>query len=326
MITRKITVLDGYTLNPGDLNWAGLQSLGECTIYDRTPEQEIVERAIHAEIILTNKVPLTKEILKQLPNLKYIGVLATGYNIVNVTAAKEKNIIVTNIPAYSTPSVAQFVFALVLELTHHIGDHAHAVKNGRWNTNPDFSFWNFPLAELKGKTFGIIGFGNIGKAVAKIATAFEMNVFVSTRSRQLPDNVAGSKSDIEFTDLDTLFTFSDIISLHAALTDETRHLVNAERLAFMKPSAYLINTARGDLIDEKALANALNNGQLAGAGLDVLSQEPPTEGNPLITAKNCIITPHIAWATLASRQRLMELAVHNVRSFIEGYPVNVVSS
>jgi glycerate dehydrogenase len=314
-------VLDGYTMNPGDLEWSTLRSLGECTIYDRTAPSEIVDRSKDADVIITNKVPLSKDTLSQLPLLKYIGVTATGYNIVDIAAAKTHGITVTNVPAYSTNSVAQLVFALLLELTHRTGHHADAVRNGRWSTNPDFSFRDFPLTELAGKTFGIIGYGNIGKAAAKIAAAFEMEVLVNSRS-------AGAQSSgflPERTDLNSLLRRSDIVSLHCALTSETDRLINAERLALMKASAYLINTGRGALVDEQALADALNNERIAGAGLDVLSAEPPNNDNPLLSAKNCIITPHIAWATGAARTRLMTVVAENLRAFINGTPQNVVS-
>lgn len=316
MIKKNIVVLDGYTLNPGDLDWSELRSLGHCTIHNRTLPNEIIHRANEAEIILTNKTVLTKDILEQLPRLKYIGVLATGYNVVDTAAAQQLNITVTNVPAYSTHSVAQTVFALLLELTHHAGHHSAEVRNGRWSANPDFSFWDFPLIELKGKTFGIVGYGNIGQAVAKIAAAFEMNVVISTRTVRTSGGT--------FTDTETLLKTSDVVSLHCSLNNETQNLINTKRLALMKPSAYLINTGRGGLVDEHALANALNSEQLAGAGLDVLSVEPPKD-NPLLSAKNCIITPHIAWASRSARERLITAVVHNVQSFIEGKPVNVVS-
>jgi glycerate dehydrogenase len=316
MIKKNIVVLDGYTLNPGDLDWSELRSLGLCTIHNRTLPDEIIHRANEAEIVLTNKTVLSKEILEQLPRLRYIGVLATGYNVVDIAAAKKLSITVTNVPAYSTHSVAQTVFALLLELTHHAGHHSAEVRNGRWSANPDFSFWDFPLVELRGKTFGIVGYGNIGQAVARIAAAFEMNVVISTRTART--------SGDSFTDTETLLKTSDIVSLHCSLNDETQNLINAKRLAIMKPSAYLLNTGRGGLIDEYALANALNNELLAGAGLDVLSIEPPKD-NPLLSAKNCIVTPHIAWASRSARERLMDAVVHNVQSFIEGKPVNVVS-
>jgi glycerate dehydrogenase len=323
----NIVVLDGFTLNPGDLSWDSLHALGNCTLYDRTAPGDVIERARHAEIILTNKVVISKEIIAQLPELRYIGVLATGYNVVDVSAAKERGIIVTNVPAYSTHSVAQTVFALLLELTHRTGHHSNEVRKGRWSSNPDFSFSDFPLMELHGKTFGIIGFGNIGRAVAKIASAFGMNVLVSSRTNYTSQVLKTGEvsSDIAFTDTESILRRSDIVSLHCALNDQTRLLINKERLQMMIPSAFLINTGRGPLVDEQALADALNDGRLAGAGLDVLSSEPPSPDNPLLSAKNCIITPHIAWASFAARTRLMDAAVNNIRSFINGTPVNVVS-
>ncbi len=315
----NIVVLDGYTLNPGDLTWNELQSLGSCTIHDRTQNNSIVGRAHNAEMVLTNKTVLTKEILEQLPLLKYIGVLATGYNVVDINAAKSLGIVVSNVPAYSTISVAQLVFALLFELTHHVGHHSNEVKKGRWVSHNDFSFWDFPLIELSGKTFGIIGYGNIGKAVAAIADALGMEILVSTRSQN------PSKGSARFVDKETIFKSSDVISLHCAFNDETKLLINTQTLSLMKSSAFLINTGRGQLVEEQALADALNNGALAGAGLDVLSTEPPSPQNPLLTAKNCIITPHIAWATKAARQRLMNAVVENVRCFINNRPINIVS-
>ncbi|MCK9409963.1 MAG: D-2-hydroxyacid dehydrogenase [Bacteriovoracaceae bacterium] len=324
-----IVVLDGYAMNPGDLSWSTLQSFGPCAIYDRTSESEILDRAKNAVMILTNKVPLTKETLAQLPRLKYIGVTATGYNIVDIAAAHAQNITVTNVPAYSTHSVAQLVFALLLELTHHTGHHSHAVRSGRWSANSDFSFWDFPLTELAGKTFGIIGYGNIGKAVAKIALAFEMKVLVSSRSSRTQPVDALITSQLsppfEIIDTDSLLRRSDIVSLHCALTKETDRLINTQRLTLMKPSALLINTGRGRLVDEAALADALNNGRLAGAGLDVLATEPPPKENPLLSAKNCIITPHFAWASEAARLRLLTVVINNIRSYIAGDPQNVIS-
>lgn len=314
----NIVVLDGYAMNPGDLSWDPLHALGAVTLYDRTAAQEIVPRAADAEIIITNKVPFTLDTIAQLPRLRYLGVTATGYNIIDVAAAKERNITVTNVPAYSTESVAQLVFALVLEFTHRIGHHADAVRNGRWSTNPDFAFWDFPLTELAGKTFGIVGYGNIGKAVTRIAAAFGMRVLVATRSTP-------SHPSIEKVDLETLLRRSDIVSLHCPLTPQTDKLISASTLELMKPTALLINTGRGGLVDEQALADALNNGRIAGAGLDVLSAEPPSIQNPLLSAKNTIITPHIAWASFAARTRLMEVVVNNVRAFLSGHPVNVVS-
>lgn len=322
-----IVVLDGYAMNPGDLEWSTLRSLGECTIYDRTAPSEIVDRSKDAAVIITNKVPLSKDTLSQLPLLKYIGVTATGYNIVDIAAAQAQNIVVTNVPAYSTNSVAQLVFALLLELTHHTGHHSSTVHNGRWSANPDFSFRDFPLTELAGKTFGIIGYGNIGKAVAKIAAAFEMTVLISSRSAGAQTSGFLQNPDVspERTDLESLLRRSDIVSLHCALTKETDKLINAQRLALMKPTAYLINTGRGGLVDESALAEALNTNRIAGAGLDVLSSEPPQKDNPLLSAKNCIITPHIAWATGAARTRLLGVVEENLRTFIAGQSQNVVS-
>ncbi|MBP6671625.1 MAG: D-2-hydroxyacid dehydrogenase [Bacteroidetes bacterium] len=324
---NSIVVLDGFTLNPGDLSWDSLHALGNCTLYDRTALGDVIERAQHAEIVLTNKVVLSKEIIAQLPKLRYIGVLATGYNVVDIAAAKERGIIVTNVPAYSTHSVAQTVFALLLELTHRTGHHSIEVRKGRWSSNPDFSFTDFPLTELHGSTFGIIGFGNIGRSVAKIASAFGMNVLVSSRTTYTSQVLKTWEvsSDIAFTDTESLLRRSDIVSLHCALNEQTRLLINKERLQLMKPSALLINTGRGPLVDEQALADALNQDRLAGAGLDVLSSEPPSPDNPLLSAKNCIITPHIAWASFAARTRLMDAVVNNIRSFINGTPVNVVS-
>lgn len=319
--TLNIVVLDGYALNPGDLNWNELQSLGDCTVYDRTNQQEILQRAAEAHIILTNKTPLTGAIIDQLPVLKYIGVLATGYNVVDVPAAEARGIVVTNVPAYSTASVAQVVFALLLDLTHRVRTHSDLVRSGVWSAHPDFSFWKGELIELAGKTMGIVGFGNIGRMVAAIADAFGMQVIAATHARE-----KYRTSNIRFVDLDTLFKEADVVSLHCALTEETKQLVNARRLDLMKPDAFLINTSRGALVDESALAEALSGNRLAGAGLDVLSAEPPQDNNPLLTAKNCVITPHYAWATRDARQRLMNTVVTNVRSFLNGTPINIVSS
>ena len=315
-----IVVLDGYTLNPGDLGWNELQSLGRCTVYDRTDTVDIVHRAKEAQIILTNKTPLTKETIDALPQIRYIGVMATGYNVVDVAAAKHRGIVVTNVPAYGTASVAQTVFALLLELTQRVRLHADLVKYGAWSGQPDFSFWQGELIELAGKTLGIVGFGNIGREVATIAAAFGMKVIVATRSHTPSDK------HIQFVDLDTLFKTSDVISLHCPLTEETKYLVNQHRLAQMKHTAILINTSRDALIDETALVDALNNNKIAGAGLDVLCVEPPPKDHPLFNAKNCVITPHYAWATLESRQRLMNIAIANLRAFLNGESINVVSS
>ncbi len=315
----KIVVLDGYTMNPGDLSWERLEELGDCVIYERTPPQDTLARAEGADVLLTNKVLLNRDLIAQLPQLKYIGVTATGVNVVEVQAARERNITVTNVPAYSTRSVAQMTFALLLELTHHVGDHARAVREGRWTRCPDFSFQDYPLIELDGLTMGIVGFGQIGRAVADLALAFGMEVLVHTRTPP-----ANHPASVQFIERDTLFRCSDVISLHCPLTPETHHLVNADRLAQMQPTAFLINTGRGPLVDEPALAQALEDGQLAGAALDVLSTEPPPADHPLLSAKNCLITPHHAWATRAARTRLMEITVANLRAFIEGKPQNVV--
>ncbi|MEJ2470916.1 MAG: D-2-hydroxyacid dehydrogenase [Desulfuromonadales bacterium] len=315
----KIVVLDGYALNPGDLSWEGLAALGELEVYDRTSPAQLVERANGAEILISNKVTLGAQQMAALANLRYIGVTATGVNIIDLEAARERGIVVTNIPAYSTPSVAQHVFALLLELARGVGHHAERVRQGAWSHCPDFAFWETPQIELSGRTLGIIGFGAIGQAVARIARAFEMTVQVQTRS---PDPKA--HPHVTFTSLETLLAASDVVSLHCPLTEQTTGLINAQRLALMKASAYLINTGRGPLVDEEALAAALHEGQLAGAGLDVLSQEPPPADNPLLKAPRCLITPHLAWATHAARERLMATLVENIRTFLAGRPQNQV--
>ncbi len=314
----NIVVLDGYTLNPGDLSWETLQALGQCTIYDRTPAALTVPRAREAEIVLTNKVVLNREVIAQLPKLRYIGVLATGYNVVDVAAARERDIVVTNVPAYSTRSVAQLVFALLLGLTHHVGHHAQTVREGRWSASPDFSYTDFSLIELDGLTMGVVGLGRIGRAVTALAQAFGMSVLAQHYRPTTPP------SGVELVELDDLFRRSDVVSLHCPLTAENAGLVHAGRLALMKPTAFFINTARGPLVNEQDLADALNAGRLAGAGLDVLSLEPPAADNPLLNAKNCLITPHFAWATYAARVRLLSAAVDNIRAFVAGSPVNRV--
>jgi glycerate dehydrogenase len=316
----NIVVLDGYTLNPGDLSWDSLKQLGPCAIHDRTMPELVVERACEAEIVLTNKTVLTRETILALPTLKYIGVLATGYNVVDILAAKERGIPVTNTPDYGTSSVAQHTFALLLELTQHVGHHAQTVRDGKWTRSSDFCYWDSPLIELQGLTFGIIGFGKIGRAVARLADAFGLHVLVHTRSQ--PANLPAS---CEFTTLDELLSRSDVVSLHCPLTPENKQFINADRLARMKPGAFLLNTSRGPLLQEAAVADALNAGRIAGAALDVLSVEPPKSGNPLLTAKNCIVTPHIAWATRAARSRLMNIAVENIRAFVAGKSLNVVN-
>ena len=316
----KIVVLDGYGLNPGDLSWDAMRKLGELTVYDRTAPDELLQRAHQAEVLITNKTVITKENLDQLPAVKYIGVLATGYNIVDVAAAKEKGIVVTNIPAYSTKSVAQMVFAHLLNITQRVGHYAHANKNGRWDQNPDFCYWDTNLIELDGKSIGIVGLGNTGYATAQIALAFGMKVFAYTSKQQFQLPVGIHKME-----LDELFKTCDVISLHCPLTPSTKELVNKERLALMKPNAILINTGRGPLVNEQDLADALNEGRIAAAGVDVLSTEPPKADNPLLKAKNCFITPHIAWATNEARVRLMDIAVNNLKSFIQGKVVNSVT-
>jgi glycerate dehydrogenase len=320
----KIVVLDGYALNPGDMSWKELEALGDCTVFERTPNDLISERAAGAEIILTNKVVLGPEQLAQLPHLRYIGVLATGYNVVDVEAARQRNVTVTNVPAYSTASVAQMAFALLLELSQQVGHHARLVRDGRWTASVDFCFWDRPLVELDGLTLGIVGFGAIGRRVARLARAFGMEVLVHTAHPEKYRETAEGK-EARFVSLDELFRASDAISLHCPLTEETRALVDARRLDLMKPTAFLLNTSRGPLVDEAALAATLNAGRIAGAGLDVLSVEPPPAGNPLLQAANCCITPHIAWATGAARQRLMTTAVENLRAYLTGTPQNVVS-
>ena len=316
----KIIVLDGYGLNPGDLTWKGFEELGELTVYDRTSPSELLERAAGAEALVTNKTLITSENMDALPDLKYIGVLATGYNVVDIDAAKARGIVVTNIPAYSTASVAQMVFAHILNITQRVGYYADENKQGRWTKNADFCYWDTHLVELQGKKMGIVGFGNIGQATARIAQAFGMEVCVYSSKPQfvLP-------SGIKKMDLDELFAECDVISLHCPLTPDTKEMVNAERLSKMKSNAILINTGRGPLINEQDLADALNEGRIAAAGLDVLSVEPSVEGNPLLTARNCFITPHIAWATLEARTRLMEIAVQNLKSYLNGQIINNVA-
>lgn len=316
----KIVVLDGYAANPGDLSWERLEALGQCVVYPRTSANELLERAADAEILLTNKVIINKEAMEALPQLKYIGVLATGYNVVDVEAARERGIVVTNIPAYSTPSVAQMVFAHILNITQRVSHYADEARQGVWTACQDFSYSNTPLWELQGKKIGIVGLGNTGYNTARIAIGFGMKVHAYTsKSRlQLPP-------EIRKVELDELFATCDIVSLHCPLTADTHHLVNESRLKLMKPTAILINTGRGPLVDEQALADALNNGTIYAAGVDVLSTEPPTADNPLLSAKNCFITPHIAWATKEARQRLMEIACNNVEQFIKNKPINVVS-
>jgi len=316
----QIVVLDGYTLNPGDLSWNGLRALGPCAVYDRTSPPDIVARAGRAEIVLTNKTELLADVIEALPLLRYIGVLATGYNVVNVETAQRRGIVVTNVPAYSTPSVAQMVFAHLLNLALRVGHHAHTVSHGKWSSHSDFCYWETPLLELAGLTMGIVGFGRIGTATAQIALAFGMDVIAY--DIDVPTEVPHG---CRFVELDEVFRQCDVLSLHCPLTAENKGLVNEQRLALMKQSAFLINTSRGPLVDEPALAQALNDGRIAGAGLDVLTSEPPEKDNPLLLAKNCFITPHISWATHAARQRLLTVAVENVAAFLAGKPQNIVS-
>ena len=316
----RIVVLDGHTLNPGDLSWAELQSLGDCTIYDRTPHSETIKRAQGGEILLTNKTVLNKEIIAQLPCLKYIGVLATGYNVVDTIAAAHHGVWVTNVPAYSTNSVTQMVFAHILNFTNHVAEHSTSVRKGNWCTSKDFCYWETPLMELAGKTMGIVGLGKIGSAVATAARAFGMRVLAYNRST--PPIV---QEGVVMTDLESVFRQSDIVSLHCPLNEQNQKFVNAELLGLMKSTAFFVNTSRGPLIDEAALADALNQGRIAGAGIDVLSKEPPSPDCPLLTAKNCFITPHIAWATRDARERLMRIAVDNLKAFLRNERVNVVN-
>lgn len=313
----KISVLDGFTTNPGDLSWDWLKECGECTVYERTPAELIAERTKDCEIVITNKTPLRKELLETLPKLKYIGLLSTGFNIVDWEYCKEKGIPVCNIPSYSTSAVAQLVFALILEHTNAVAIHSNSVHSGEWAASKDFCYWKTPLTELDGKTLGIIGFGKIGKAVAKIAAAFGMKVIAST-------NHPAPFENVEFCGREELLSKSDFVSIHCPLTPLTEGMVNADFLSKMKPSAFLVNTSRGQVVDENALADALKSGVIAGAGLDVMTVEPPKADNPLFGLSNCLITPHIAWAGFETRERLMKIAKENVLAFLEGKPQNIV--
>lgn len=316
----KIVVLDGYCLNPGDLSWEAMGSLGDLQVYDRTSPSELLERAEGAEVLITNKTLISDKDMDALPELKYIGVLATGYNVVDVEAAKQKGIVVTNIPAYSTRSVAQMVFAHILNITQRVEHYACLNRHGKWSDSADFSYWDTELIELDGKWMGIVGFGNIGQATARIALAFGMKVAVFTSKPQsdLPEGVIKM-------DLDQLFSTCDVVSLHCPLTPSTKEMVNAKRLNLMKPNAILINTGRGPLVNEQDLADALNEGRIMAAGIDVLSIEPADPSNPLLSARNCFITPHIAWATKEARTRLMQIAVSNLKEFLNGNVVNNVA-
>jgi len=315
----KIVILDAFTANPGDMSWKGLEEQGEVTVYDRTKADETVARAADADIVLTNKVIINKEVIAQLPRLKYIGVLATGYNVVDIKAAHERGIIVTNVPAYSTESVAQMVFAHLLTVTNRTEHYAILNRQGRWSTNPDFSYWDTELTELAGKTFGIVGLGNIGSRVAQIALAFGMKVKALTSKTAI-----ALPAGIEKASLEELLTASDVLSLHCPLTDNTRQMINSETLRQMKPTAILINTGRGPLVDDQAIAEALEEGRLAAFCADVLTEEPPKADNPLLKQPNAFITPHIAWATKEARIRLIQVATDNVSSFLSGKAVNVV--
>ena len=311
-----IVILDGFTANPGDISWAAIEALGNCKIYDRTGEADVVARAADADIVLTNKTLITQKSLAALPRLRYIGVLATGYNTVDVQAAQQRGILVCNVPEYSTPNVTQAVFALLLELTNRTGHHSQTVHEGRWSASPDFCYWDGELVELAGRTLGIVGYGRIGKAVAAVGRAFGMQILAHHRT---------ASDDPQFVSLDRLLSESDVVSLHCPLVPDTKELINAAKLAQMKPSAFLINTARGALIHEPDLAAALNAERIAGAGLDVLSVEPPLASNPLLSARNCVLTPHVAWATRNARLRLLEVTAANIRGYLLNRPQNVIT-
>lgn len=317
----KIVILDGYTTNPGDLSWDFLKEFGTYTVYDRTPEDKIIERAKDCDIIITNKTPVRAETIAQLPNLKFIALLSTGYNVVDVDFAAKRGIPVSNVPCYSTSAVAQLVFAFIIEFTNRVSLHSEAVHSGEWSSCPNFCFWKSPLTELQGKTIGIIGYGKIGKAVAKIADAFGMNMLAFSRSA----TVGESDGNVKFVTVDTLAKESDFITLHCPLTEQTTGMVNEEFISKMKKSAYLINTSRGPVVDENALAAALRSGRLAGAGIDVMSIEPPKCDNPLFECENCLITPHIAWAGFETRTRLVGIVEENLRAFAQGKPINTVN-
>ncbi|ULQ58988.1 D-2-hydroxyacid dehydrogenase [Brucepastera parasyntrophica] len=318
----KIVILDGNALSPGDISWDGFRRFGEIEVYPRTAQEEAAERIGSAEAVIINKIKITEELLERCPSVKYVGVLATGYNVVDTAAAARHGVTVTNVPDYSTAAVSQHVFSLILEFTNSVQKHSDSVHNGDWVRCPDFCYWKYPLMELQGKTFGIFGFGNIGRSVARIAAAFGMNAICHTRD---PKKITGSELPVESVSLEALFARSDVLTLHAPLTEETRYIINDSALAKMKPAAILINTARGPLVDEAAVRKALDSKKLAGYGCDVLSAEPMRSDNPLLNAPNCLITPHIAWAPLETRQRLMDIAVENLAAFIRGEPQNTVS-
>jgi glycerate dehydrogenase len=316
----KIVILDGHAINPGDLSWDALRSLGSLEVFDRTPENAIVPRAREAEVLLTTRTPLSAQTLMQLKQLRYVGVMFTGYDAIDLKAARERHVLVTNVPIYGTASVAQLVFALLLELCHHVAVHSAATHAGEWSRSPDFSFWKMPLVELQNKTMGIFGFGRIGRHVAEIAVAMGMHVIADDAGRRDAPNWPGFR----WCDVDELMSAADVVSLHCPLLPETRGMINAASLSKMKLGSFLINTSRGPLVIEQDLADALNSGHLAGAAVDVLSSEPPSPDNPLLHTKNCIVTPHIAWATKEARTRLIETVVANLRAFLDGRPVNVV--
>lgn len=317
---KKIVILDGYTENPGDLSWEGLSALGALTVYDRTSANEVAARIGDAQIVYTNKTPITRETMDACPNLKFISVLATGYNIVDVAAAKEKGIPVTNIPTYGTAAVGQFAIAMLLEICHHVAHHSDAVHQGRWASCPDWCFWDYPLIELAGKTMGIIGFGRIGRTTGRIAKAMGMRVIAY--DAHTDDE---GREIAEYVDLDTLFACADVIALHCPLFPETEGIINKNNIAKMKDGVIILNNSRGPLIVEQDLCDALNTGKVYAAGLDVVSTEPIKPDNPLLNAKNCIITPHISWAPKESRQRLMDIAVSNLKAYLDGAPINVVN-
>jgi glycerate dehydrogenase len=321
MALIRIVVLDGHALNPGDLSWEALRAIGELQVFDRTADDQVVARAHQAEIVMTNKTRLSAQILRQFKKTRYIGVLATGYDVVDVQAARELRISVTNIPTYGTSSVAEFTFALLLELCHHVALHGEATRAGEWSRSKDFTFWKTPLVELAGKTMGIIGLGKIGRRVAEIALAFQLRVIAADAVRSSVRDWPGFR----WCEVDELLPQADVVSLHCPLLPETQGIVNAKSLSMMKPSAFLINTSRGPLVKEQDLADALNNGRLAGAAVDVLSSEPPSLDNPLLNAKNCLVTPHIAWASKEARTRLLDTAIANIRAFLDGHPANVVN-
>jgi Lactate dehydrogenase and related dehydrogenases len=322
----KIVVLDGYTLNPGDITWEGLEKLGELKVYDRTSydcsgEELIIERVGDAEVVFTNKTPLSKNALKKMPNLKFIGVLATGFNIVDVDAAKELGIAVTNIPTYGTEAVSQMAIALLLEICHHVGEHSQSVRCGAWSNNIDWCYWNYPLIELAGKTMGIIGYGRIGQGTGRIAQALGMNVLAYDQYK----NQSLESDTMKYVELDELMAKSDVISLHCPLFESTKGIINKDTISKMKDGVKIINNSRGPLVVEEDLAEALNSGKVGAAALDVVSTEPIKMDNPLLKAKNCIITPHISWAPKESRERLMNIAVENLNQFLKGNPINVVN-